>query len=115
MSPENDPGAVGSSATGLGQNYDTPSITRHKGALKWRRVLRALIERPSLHRFTAERDPEVRDHCLPTTVSELQKRGISIERKIIEVPGYQGGVAHIAEYWLVPADREAAVKLLAKS
>ena len=120
MNPGDDPGAgVGSSAAGLGHNYDTTSITDRPGALKpklkWHRVLDALVRRPSLHRFTAERDPEVRDHCLPTTISELQKRGLVIERKIIEVPGYQGGVAHIAEYSLAPADREAARRLLASS
>ena len=80
---------------------------------KWRRVLAALAERPSLHRFDAERDPAIRDHCLPSTVAELQQRGIRIDRELIELPGFGGGVARVAAYSLDDQNREVARRILA--
>lgn len=82
---------------------------------KWRRTLRALIERPSLHRFQAERDPEIRDHCLPSTVSELEGRGLRIDRRLVTVPGFAGEVARVAEYRLDDANRARAREMLAGS
>lgn len=51
-----------------------------------------------LHRFSAE---IVGDHCLPTTVSDLQKRhGIRFERKFIQVPNRFGSKTSVMLYWL---------------
>jgi hypothetical protein len=74
--------------------------------------LRALLERPSLNRFTAERDAAISDHVLPTSVSQLEARGLTISRRMVEVPGYKGCVARIAEYSLDAADRSKAQQLL---
>lgn len=80
---------------------------------KWRRVLSALVERPSLHRFDAECDPEIRDHTLPSTIADLQSKGLRVDREIIELPGYGGGVAHVARYSLDDENRERARRVLA--
>jgi len=81
---------------------------------KYRRVLRALLERPAIHRFEAERDPRIADHVLPTTVDQLQRRfGITIERRLVKVPGHQGATALVAEYRLDDADRERVREILA--
>ena len=80
---------------------------------KWIRVLRALVERPSLHRFDAERDPEIRDHVLPSTICDLQQKGLCVNRELIELPGYGDGIAHVAQYSLDSENRERARRLLA--
>jgi hypothetical protein len=50
------------------------------------------------HRFTAE---TVGDHCLPTTISDLQKRhSIYFNRKFIKVPNRFGGKTPVMLYWL---------------
>lgn len=83
----------------------------HKPPLKWVRVLRRLLEGP-LHRFDAEKFP-VSDHCLPSTVSELNRRnGISITSKLIRLPGYSRAGAYVAEYSLAEESRQAAYKLI---
>ncbi len=83
--------------------------------MKWQRTLRALIERQSLHRFQAERDPDIRDHCLPSTVSELESRGIRIDRRLVTVPGFAGERAIVAEYCLDDVNRTRAREMLAGS
>lgn len=85
---------------------------------KWRRTLRAILERGKsndpqrwLNRFVAER--EVRDHCLPSTVSEIERtKGISFERRDIEVVGYAGTPARLTAYRLAPESVERAHELL---
>lgn len=63
------------------------------------RVLAHLARGRRLHRFEAER--VVHDHSLPSTIAEIQKRyGIRIDRQIVEVPGYAGAPARVAEYWI---------------
>lgn len=79
---------------------------------KWIRVLRALVERSSLHRFDAERDPTIRDHVLPSTIADLQRKGLRIDRELIELPGYDGGVVHVAQYYLGDENRQRARRLL---
>jgi hypothetical protein len=50
------------------------------------------------HRFIAE---TVGDHCLPTTISHLQKRHpIYFERKFIKVPNRFGAKTSVMLYWL---------------
>ncbi|TAK84213.1 MAG: hypothetical protein EPO20_15135 [Betaproteobacteria bacterium] len=51
-----------------------------------------------MHRFSAE--ARHADHTLPSTVSEIQRKGIVISRRDISVPGYRGQLAHVALYWL---------------
>jgi len=77
---------------------------------KWRRVLVRLLRGDSLDRFTAER--ELKDHVLPSTVSELQGKGLRIERELVKLPGYQGEPVHCAKYWLSPDSFERARELL---
>lgn len=83
---------------------------------KWTRTLRALLTRPHLDRFEAERDPQIRDHTLPSTVADLQRghRGkrLRIERRIIKRPGFAGEHAMVAQYWLAEDQREIARQLL---
>lgn len=77
---------------------------------KWRRVLAALLN-GSLNRFDATRAP-VKDWVLPSTISELQKRGIIIFSTPETVMGSYGAV-HCARYSLAPESRELALQLLA--
>jgi hypothetical protein len=50
------------------------------------------------HRFSAE---VVGDHCLPTTISDLQKKHtIYFERKFIRVPNRFGSMTPVKLYWL---------------
>ena len=50
------------------------------------------------HRFSAER---VGDHCLPTTISDLQiSLGLKFDRKFIKVPNRFGSQTAVKLYWL---------------
>jgi len=69
------------------------------------RVLDAFLDGKSFNRFEAER--ELHDHCLHTTVAELQKRRlITIERKYETVPGYQGIPTRCKRYWMTQEERQ---------
>ena len=63
----------------------------------------------TLNRFEAAR--EFRDSCLNTTISQLEKRGLTIHRKNETVPGAFGPV-HCCRYWLAPESRAHARALL---
>ena len=67
---------------------------------KWCRILAAFVRGEEMHRFSAEARHS--DHTLPSTVSELQAKGVVIARRDISVPGYRGQLAHVALYWLDP-------------
>jgi hypothetical protein len=75
--------------------------------VKWRRVLTAFLAGRSFNRFQAER-PEseggLSDHCLHSTVSTIQEKGVRISRKSEAVPGYQGIKTECCRYWLDPSD-----------
>lgn len=50
------------------------------------------------HRFSAE---IVGDHCLPSTISDLQKKhGIYFSRKTVRVPNRFGSETAVSLYWL---------------
>jgi len=78
---------------------------------KIERVLRHLASGRSLNRFEAER--ELHDHCLHSTVSEIQGRGIPVFRHMEKVRGYQGCPARVARYRIATKeDRDRARELL---
>lgn len=85
-------------------------LKRSKVLKKWRRVLLALAQGRSLNRFEAERS--LSDHTLPSTVSEIQGKGVRVDRHIETVPGYGSEPTHVARYWLSPAERVKALALL---
>jgi hypothetical protein len=61
-------------------------------------MLYRFAEGKKYHRFSAE---VVGDHCLPTTVSDLQKKhSIYFERKFIKVPNRFGTKTSVMLYWL---------------
>ena len=61
-------------------------------------MLHRFAEGKEYHRFSAE---VVGDHCLPTTISDLQKRhSIYFERKFIQVPNCFGTKTSVKLYWL---------------
>lgn len=63
------------------------------------RVLSAFMSGEKHTRFTAER--ELHDHCLNSTVSELQRDyGVKISRKFITVPGYMSSSTRCCLYWM---------------
>lgn len=81
-----------------------------KRPLKWKRVLAGFADGNSYNRFEAEW--KLSDHCLHSTVSELQDRGVTILRHDEVVPGYQGIPTHVSRYWLAPASLPRALELL---
>lgn len=70
---------------------------------KWERVLSALVSGKSFNRFEAAR--HLNDHCLHTTVSNIQRMGVSIHREFEVVRGYMGIDTRVCRYWL---DRSTA-------
>lgn len=98
--------------TGLKTYEQAKNITRQGRPLKWRRVLSALVSGRSFNRFEAER--ELHDHCLHTTVSVLQGKGLTILRRGEVVAGFQGAPTHVCRYWLAPESRERAAELLGR-
>lgn len=95
------------------ENNSHGNHTTSKRPLKWRRVLAALHAGRSFNRFEAER--ALADHCLHTTVSVLQGKGLIILRRDEVVPGYAGIPTHVNRYWLAPDSRERAAELLGLS
>lgn len=77
---------------------------------KWKRVLAAMAEGRSFNRFEAE--CVLNDHCLHSTVSTIQAKGVQIERRDEVVPGYQRIPTHVRRYWLAPENTENALNLL---
>lgn len=74
-----------------------------------RRLLNAFYLGQTLHRFQAE---ALGCHVLPTLVSEFEAIGLRFERRMVDVPSRWGADARVAEYWLNPASRALAAKLL---
>jgi hypothetical protein len=71
--------------------------------LKWKRVLGSLLTGRTLNRFEAERpvhEGGLSDHCLPSTVSDIQRKGVRIERQQETVRGYMGAPCECARYWI---------------
>lgn len=87
--------------------------TNSGSARKYQRVLSRLLEGP-LNRFEAEHYP-ISDHTLPSTVSELKKRGVQIHAQLVRLPGYGSQGAHVAEYRLDEGSRARALQLLSQA
>ena len=66
----------------------------------------------TFNRFESER--ELSDHCLHTTISGLQRKGLTILRHDEVVSGYAGFPTHVTRYWLAPESIERARELLGK-
>jgi hypothetical protein len=113
MNLKNGPAAVPAAGAGIGTTGRAEGSATAPAAQprKWRRVLGALLDGRTLNRFEAAR--ELRDHVLPTTVSQLEQRGLTILRKEETIPGAFGPV-RCARYWLDPASRVRALELLDK-
>lgn len=110
MAPENDnargqAGEVGTQERDKRSNHTaTPR--------KWQRVAAALLTGQSFTRFEAER--ELSDHTLPSTISTLQAKGLTVLRCDVTVPGFQGIATHCCKYWLdrTPENLDRARRLL---
>lgn len=114
--PPGDRSAAGADTTGAREeagNAGKPSATSLPAQpRKWQRTLREFLDRGArgLNRFECAR--EVRDHVLPTTVSQLERRGVRILRCTETVPGFMGAPTDCARYWLAPESRARAQELL---
>jgi len=104
----NGPDALADAAPG--QKQDTYSRHCTRPPLKWKRVLSAFYEGETLNRFEAERS--LHDHCLHSTVSTIQAKGVMILRKTERVPGYMNIPCECCRYWIAPESRERARELL---
>lgn len=73
-------------------------------------MLKRFAEGAKLHRFQAE---PLGDHCLHTTVSDLQINcGIKFSRHRVSVRNRFGGRTSVCEYWLEGDDLSKARKIL---
>lgn len=81
---------------------DTPS--------KIARILAHLLAGASINRFEAE---DLGDHCLPSTISRLQKRGLLIERQLEPVPNGWGEPCRAARYRLPASEHDKARTVMA--
>jgi len=87
----------------LASNHNRPPRKIH-------RTLEGLTRR-SWNRFEAER--LLHDHCLHSTVSEIQHDyGIAIARKFETVPGYMNLPTRCCRYWLAPDQKDKAREIL---
>jgi len=77
---------------------------------KWQRVLRGFLTGKSFNRFEAAR--QLHDHCLHSTVSTIQSKGVCIHRTEERIPGYQGIETRCCRYWLPRTEYERALALL---
>ena len=77
------------------------------------RVLLALLQHERINRFQLEQ--VARDHVPNSTISELRASGLEIESTLVEVPGFGGAVARIAEYRLARSSRDLAAELLQRA
>lgn len=74
------------------------NLTAGKPLGKLDRMLCEFAGGAHLHRFRAE---PLGDHCLPTTVSDLQQRHrIHFDRVTVKVPNRFGGLSPVCLYWL---------------
>ena len=80
---------------------------------KRERVLQLLLTRERVNRFEIEQ--LARDHVPNSTIAELRADGLVIHSELIEVPGFGGRPARIAEYRLDPGSRELAAALISRS
>ena len=97
--------------------FDSSQTSKHnrkpniRKGTKEHAVLSALATGQSFNRFDAER--ELHDHCLHSTVSTLQGKGIRIHREMEKVPSL-GGTAKtdVMRYRLLPDQIPRANQLL---
>lgn len=78
---------------------------------KIQRVARCLLKGPC-NRFELER--QAHDHVPASTIQDLRAKGLVIHSKIVEVAGFAGAIARIAEYHLDPQSRELAAAIVAR-
>jgi hypothetical protein len=103
-------GPVASADAIPGQIPNNSICNSSRTPLKWKRVLRAFLEGQTLNRFEAERT--VHDHCLHSTVSTIQSKGVTIQRRTERVPGYMGIPTECCRYWIAPESSQRARELL---
>ena len=78
---------------------------------KIHRVLEALARGRRYNRFEAER--ELADHCLHSTVAEIQHDfGIRVDRIFETIPGYLGVPTRCCRYWITEDERPKAWRVL---
>jgi hypothetical protein len=96
----------------LGSGSDTPDDPQKTTRSKLATILSLFVRGHNLNRFEAENH---HDHCLHSTVSSLEDRGIRIARQWERVPCVGGKLTvRCKRYWLDTAmdNRAAAQQLL---
>lgn len=80
------------------EKVNTSTINNTSTAYKWQRVLEAFITGKSYNRFESER--LLHDHCLHSTVSSLERKGVTIFREFETVLGWRSNPTRVCRYWL---------------
>lgn len=118
MDQRQGPAAAGTADTGQRTSEGTREHSATAGAVqaaprprKWTRMVQAFLDVGplGLNRFQSAR--EYRDHVLPTTVSQIEARGVKILRRDETLQGYYGPVT-VCRYWIDPASVERARQLI---
>ncbi len=104
-SPEKSQLLAGSTSENSQSDNSSPNILG-----KLERMLSVFASGQRLHRFTAEK---IADHCLPTTISDLQARhSLSFSRDWLSVPNRFGTETRVRVYWLEGDNLERAQAII---
>lgn len=109
LKKQNPPSVAAEAAGDTGQQANAkdnaPRSPIRKGS-KLFNVLAAFACGTSLNRFEAYRS--LHDAVLPSTVSQIERRGIVVSRREEVVLGFGGSRVRCCRYWLEPNEREKA-------
>ena len=98
-----------SKGSGIDKSNTNKRPTKRQHILGW--LVDKSLSGARVTRFDSER---VGDHCLPTTISELQSlEGIAVSREMTKRPTRFGKPISCAQYWLDRENIGKAQKLLA--
>ena len=95
-------------ATDGGPSRNVDQADRQRHPTKLARITQALLT-GSLNRFEAE---EHGDHCLNSTISRIQSRGVMVARRWERVPTRFGTTAKVLRYWIPPLSSVEAERLI---
>jgi hypothetical protein len=104
-------GSPSPARTGTGSIEQLPLLRTRRilsRGSKRRRILERLIRGERLHCLT----PDLHDSCLHSTIAQLERFDLRIERKWIMAYGYNRARTHVCEYWLAENEAEKARALL---
>lgn len=86
---------------------------RCKPGTKFATVVAYLASGRDLNRFEGER--RLGDHCLNSTIAEIEAHGVTVSRKWEQVLGFTGLSIRVRRYWLSEIERTKAAAMLGEA